>query len=272
MGYTQCKCKGGKEMEPVVGFDTFRRKFKGYEDCYTIIGGTACTILMNTRRRRFRVTRDIDMIVLIEVRFEEFAALFWEFIREGGYMCGWKNSKNPHFYRFTEPKMPNYPVMIELFSRRPAFQADHPEFHLTPLPVSDEISSLSAIMLDDDYYRLMLEGRRIVDGIPVLGTEYLILFKMKAWLDLQQKKAQGIHVNDRDLNKHKNDVFRLYDISDEKARIAIPPVVMMEVEQFISEMTPEVIKLEDLKLEYTLEEAKDTLGKMFFPESQEQNQ
>lgn len=25
----------------VNGFDSFREKFKGYEDCYTIIGGTA---------------------------------------------------------------------------------------------------------------------------------------------------------------------------------------------------------------------------------------
>ena len=26
----------------VVGLETFREAFKGYEDCYTIIGGTAC--------------------------------------------------------------------------------------------------------------------------------------------------------------------------------------------------------------------------------------
>lgn len=31
----------------VNGFDSFREKFKGYGDCYTIIGGTACDILMN---------------------------------------------------------------------------------------------------------------------------------------------------------------------------------------------------------------------------------
>ena len=28
----------------VNGFDSFREKFRGYEDCYTIIGGTACAI------------------------------------------------------------------------------------------------------------------------------------------------------------------------------------------------------------------------------------
>ena len=31
----------------VIGMEAFREAFKGYEDCYTIIGGTACDILMN---------------------------------------------------------------------------------------------------------------------------------------------------------------------------------------------------------------------------------
>ncbi|MCD8013804.1 MAG: hypothetical protein LUG99_11615 [Lachnospiraceae bacterium] len=31
----------------VNGFEKFKEHFVGYEDCYTIIGGTACDILMN---------------------------------------------------------------------------------------------------------------------------------------------------------------------------------------------------------------------------------
>ena len=131
------------------------------------------------------------MILLIEERFAEFAAAFWSYIKDGGYKCGWKSSDTPHFYRFTEPQVEGSPVMIELFSRRPDFQIEHPEIHLTPLPVSDKISSLSAIMLDDNYYQLMLASRRTEDGVSVLSAEYLMLFKMKAWLDLRQKKAGG---------------------------------------------------------------------------------
>lgn len=47
----------------VIGFEAFREAFKGYEDCYTIIGGTACDILMNKENLDFRATRDIDMIL-----------------------------------------------------------------------------------------------------------------------------------------------------------------------------------------------------------------
>lgn len=67
----------------VVGFETFREAFKGYEDCYTIIGGTACDILMSDADLEFRATRDIDMILLIENRFEEFAQVFWDYIKAG---------------------------------------------------------------------------------------------------------------------------------------------------------------------------------------------
>lgn len=248
----------------VNGFDSFREKFKGYEDCYTIIGGTACDVLMNEAGLDFRATKDIDMILLIEERFAEFAAAFWSYVKDGGYKCGWKSSDVPHFYRFTEPQTPGYPVMIELFSRRPDFQIDHPEVHLTPLPASDELSSLSAIMLDDNYYRLMLAGRKTVDGVSVLGAEYLMLFKMKAWLDLRQKKADGSHVNERDLKKHKNDVFRLFPLAEPTVQIAITSAVKVDVEQFINAMKIDSIDLERLGIEgMPLEEILRTLKRMF---------
>ena len=248
----------------VNGFDSFREKFRGYEDCYTIIGGTACDILMGEVGMDFRATKDIDMILLIEERFAEFAAVFWEYIKAGGYRCGWKNAAIPHFYRFTEPQMHGYPVIIELFSRRPDFQMNRTDIHLTPLPVSDEISSLSAIMLDDNYYRLMLEGRRTVDGVSVLGAEYLILFKMKAWLDLRQKKKTGAHVNERDLRKHKNDVFRLFSLVEPSARITVSPAVEADMRQFMRAIPDESVDLVQLGIgEISLEEILYTLERMF---------
>ena len=247
----------------VSGFDSFRERFKGYEDCYTIIGGTACDILMSEVGLDFRATKDIDIILLIEDRFEEFSTAFWKYIKDGGYTCGWKSSELPHFYRFTEPRMAGYPIMLELFSRRPDFQIDHPEVHLTPLPVSDEISSLSAIMLDDHYYQLMLTGRRTVDGVSVLGAECLILFKMKAWLDLRQRKANGAHVNERDLKKHKNDVFRLFPLVEPTTQITVSPMVKGDVEQFIQAMRDEPIDLRQLGIEgVPLDEILSALGRM----------
>ena len=104
----------------VAGIDSFRDKFRGFEDCYTVIGGAACDILMSEADIDFRLTKDIDMILILEDKKEEFAKTFWEYIKEGKYKCGWKNSDKMHFYRFTEP-IDGYPVMIELFSRKPGY-------------------------------------------------------------------------------------------------------------------------------------------------------
>lgn len=81
----------------VVGIDSFREKFKEYTDYYTIIGGTACDILLSEADLPFRATNDIDMILIMEDKFPEFANVFWEFIKEDGYKCGWKNDD---FYEF----------------------------------------------------------------------------------------------------------------------------------------------------------------------------
>lgn len=248
----------------VIGFESFRTHFQGYEDCYTIIGGTACDILMDEAALKFRGTKDIDMILLIENRFEEFAPVFWSYVKAGGYKCGWKNSDVPHFYRFTEPQSPNFPQWIELFSKRPDFQMDHLAEYLTPLHVSEDISSLSAIMLNDDYYNLMLSGRRSVDGVSVLGAEYLIAFKAKAWLDLTARKAEGGHVNERDLKKHKNDVFRLFAIVDPQIRIELSQPVAEDMSRFLSAMEQSPVNLRALGISgTTVQEILASLRAMF---------
>ena len=248
----------------VSGFESFREHFKGYEDCYTIIGGTACDILMSEAALPFRATKDVDMILLIENRFEEYGALFWDYIHAGGYTCGWRNSELPHFYRFTQPEKENFPVMIELFSRRPDFQLNHHEIHLTPLPVSDEISSLSAIMLDDDYYALMLSGRRVVEGVSVLDAEHLILFKAKAWLELTQKKADGVHVNSDDVKKHKNDVFRLFALVEPEKRIRLPEAVAADMRAFLEAMSQQTIDLRNFGIQgITQEEILESLRTVY---------
>lgn len=59
---------------------------------------------------------------------------------------------------------------------------------LTPIHIDDSVSSLSAILLNDAYYRALLDGREIMMGISVLKPEWIIPFKAKAWLDLKENK------------------------------------------------------------------------------------
>ncbi len=245
----------------VVGMDSFIQKFGDYTDCYTIIGGAACDILMNEADTPFRATKDIDMILVMEARFKEFVKVFWEYILEGGYRFGWKNSEEVHFYRFTEPKA-GYPAMIELFSREPEYISDVPQ-GIIPVHIDEDVSSLSAILLNDDYYSFMLEGRKIISGVSVLDTEHIIPFKMYAWLDLKNRKESGEHVNERDLKKHKNDVFRLLQIVDIDTKVESFGMVKTNIDRFLEEISHESINFSQLGLPFDMEEALGYLNAMY---------
>lgn len=241
--------------------NSFIEKFKDYADCYTVIGGTACDILMTEAGTDFRATKDIDMILIMEARYKEFAHIFWEFIMEGGYRFGWKNSEKAHFYRFTEPRS-GYPAMIELFSREPNYINFIPD-GIIPIHIDEDTSSLSASLLNDDYYKFMLTGRRVVSGISVLDTEHLIPFKMYAWLDLKDKKARGEHVNERDLKKHKYDVFRLLQIARRDNKIETNGIVRENIIRFMEEIRMENIPFIQLLLPFEMQEALAYLGEIY---------
>ena len=235
----------------VIGIDEFAKFFAGYEDCYTIIGGAACEILMSQTPIDFRATKDIDMIILFEDRFKEFAALFWNYIKEGGYTYGWKNSDEPHFYRFTDPK-DGYPKQIELFSRKPNYHLEAPN-SIIPIHIADDVSSLSAILLNDDFYEFMLKGRTVIQGLSVLSTSYIIPFKMMAWINLMKEKSDGKHVNSRDLRKHKNDVFQLFQIVPEGERVEVTGAVADSVDRFLELIIHENIVFSNLGIESDIE-------------------
>lgn len=217
----------------VAEIEAFREHFAQYQDHYVLIGGMACDLLMDEAGGVFRPTKDIDMVLIVEALTADFAAAFWQFIEQGGYEARQRSDGKPEFYRFVNPKRQDYPVMIELFAR-PGSNV-HVSFsgHLVPIHIDDDISSLSAILLNESYYRFLLEGRTVSTGISVLDAAHLAPLKMKAWLDLTDKKAAGFHVNDRDLRKHRQDVFRLFPLISEDTTIVAPAEVYTDIQGFI---------------------------------------
>jgi hypothetical protein len=126
--------------------------------------------------------------------------------------------------------------MMELFSRSPDAIGLRAGSHLTPVPIDEEVSSLSAILLGNSYYALAENGRKLIDGLPVLGAEYLIPFKAKAWLDLSRRRHAGEQIDDRNIRKHRNDVFRLYQIIALDARIYLPSDIADDLKSFLDAM------------------------------------
>ena len=245
----------------VRGLDRFRTQFESHADHFVLIGGTACSLAMEEAGLEFRVTKDLDIVLCVEALDCDFVQAFWDFIRAGGYKNQQKSTGKKLFYRFYDPEDKTYPAMLELFSRKPDALTLQDNSHLTPIPVDEEVSSLSAILLDDDYYQFIHAGKQEIDGLPVVGPTYLIPLKARACLDLAERREAGEAGDQKDINKHKNDVFRLYRIVDPEISIDLPGSINGDLRQFIERMETEpTLDLKSLGLRYTSLE--EVLGKL----------
>ncbi len=217
----------------VVGMDRFKDHFEGYEEFFVIIGGVACDEWFTQEGLKFRATKDVDMVLLLEASHVQFVSRFWAFIKDGNYSSQQKSQGKKVHYRFMNPQEEGFPVMLELFSRIPVDLILDEGQKIVPIPAGEDISSLSAILLDEDYYRLILDGRNVVRDLPVVQPHVLILLKAKAWLDLIDRKNQGENVNSSDIKKHRNDVFRLAHILPVDEIFSIPSSVLDDFHRFL---------------------------------------
>ena len=241
-------------LSGIYGLDRFSEYMEGLEDCYAIIGGAACSIILANVGLDFRATKDIDVILLIENRLPEVAAAVWLLVRDGGYDSGWISSGDVHFYRFAKPRVAGFPTMVELFSKAPSFIEEPEGLAIVPLPAEDEVSSLSAILLDDDYYAYMKSGRKTIDGVTVLDEVHLVPFKAKAFLDLSKRRADGERIDSSDIKKHKKDVFRLAQLFTSNTSSSLPDSIRGDMTEFCEKVLVEGVPLKQMRIPLTLEE------------------
>ncbi len=151
------------------------------------------------------------MILIVEQMTPEFGHRFWEFIHAGNYeMRERKRDEGkepvPELFRFYKPQTEGYPYQIELLSRQPEILSVPTDFHLTPIPAGEDVSSLSAILMDEEFYHFALAHSTIEDELHVADTVGLICLKMKAYLNLSEQEPPA---HSSDIRKHMSDVFKL---------------------------------------------------------------
>lgn len=228
----------------VHGIEIFKEKLGSFRGQYVLIGGTACDLHNDDAGLQFRSTKDIDMVLILEGMTREFLEAFFAFIRDGKYQNRCRSDNRPQFYRFSHPEHQEYPYMIELFSRSAEALPASPDKelgHLAHIPLDEELSSLSAILLNDDYYRLIRSGITDVEGLSTLAIPQLILLKAKAWLDNKKRREEGQQVHSEDITKHKKDVFRLIALLNENDCVEVPASVYKDFTSFIEAMKKEEI-------------------------------
>ena len=217
----------------VVGLDKFREHFAGHEDQYALIGGAACDLLFDAAGLQFRATKDVDMVLCVEVVDAAFGARFKAFLDAGGYQARERGSRAKEFYRFHQPTDKTFPFMIELFSRKSGALTLPDAATLTPIPVEDDVVSLSAIVLEEGYYEAMQAAKRLVDGVTIVDETLLIPFKARAFLDLSERLEKGEKIDSRNVKKHRSDVFRLAQLLPSDANIKLADQIVADLKRFL---------------------------------------
>jgi hypothetical protein len=231
----------------VRGIEIFREWFSDYADNYILIGGAACDIHEEINAQNARATKDLDIIVVVEALSKAFVSQFWEFVKAGKYQTRQKGNGKHEFYRFIKPSEQGFPFQLELFSRKLDSMVIPEEAVLEPIPTDEDLSSLSAILMDDNYYKLVLGHSREVDGIHIANVESLICLKAKAFIDLCERKSQGEVVDSKNISKHKNDIFRLAAMLATDAKVDLTNPINDDLQTFYKKVETELPETSLLK-------------------------
>ena len=248
----------------IQGLEHFKNYFKNDTDKFILIGGSATILsLESIGQNRNKGTKDLDLVFVIELLDKKFVNKFMDYIRFGGYETKIANGKS-QFYRFQNPNSEEFPKMIEILSRKPTIFNEIDLMKATKLTISEEISSLSALILDDQYYQFVKDNSVMQNGIKIATMECLVILKIRAYNDLKKKKELGkVDVKSEDIRKHKNDVFRLAQNFNTTQRVECTDYMKKDIMLFKSNVDNDSLNLQSLHINGTVDEIIDLIYKVF---------
>ena len=187
----------------VRGMTTFAEYFKPFQNDYVVIGGLATVMLMGDLGFLTRATKDVDLVVISRDN-EAFIKALLQFIDEGRYKTKERTS-NPdrhNLFRFFDPDNAEFPEQIELFAIHTEDSKIITDATIIPIETPEYYPYLSAILLDTDYFNLLVEHTNIIDGVHVATPEALIPLKIHAYRNLIPISRSGA-------DKHLKDIIKL---------------------------------------------------------------
>ena len=199
----------------IQGIESFTAYFSDYEKDYIVIGGLATAMNMHELGFVFRATKDIDLVVVAKEN-EAFLKKLLSYIDEAGYTTKQRtdNSNRKNLFRFLDSTDKNYPEQIELFATHDANSVLLADRHIIPIQTPEDYAYLSAILLDSDYFKLLLHHSTVIDGLHVATPEVLIPLKAHAYLNLTEAGS-------RDAKKHMNDIVKLATLLDGDSKVVL---------------------------------------------------
>ena len=225
----------------VRGLDHFKNYFRQYSENFILVGGVASYLLLDeVGASKVRPTKDLDIVVIMKPS-DDFLNAIKEYTRLGGYEIQRGNKDLAIFYRIQKPQDAQFPIMIELFSAVPSGFELFENQHIIPVLNAEGAQSLSAILLDDDYYTIIRKNAIERDGIYILNELALIPFKAKAYLEIKERGEDS-----KNWKKHRSDIINLaVTFLTEDSNGKLTGKVRNHFAEFMrhlkNELTPEII-------------------------------
>lgn len=226
------------KMTDLAGLSHFEAHFRELKDQYVIVGGFATLMLLDREiPNHGKATHDIDLVLLTSTSVE-MANKIKSYVREGGYTIQKGKQERYQYYRFVNPKEEGYAKEIELFaSEEYGIELDEGQ-RIIPIDPEEGLYSLSAIMLDAEYFDMIKHNIEEIGGIPYSNTLATMLLKMSAVYDLY-------HRGDDKWKKHRRDILKLTLLLTGRERIVLSRRMIEDVSFFkkqVEALEPKTIK------------------------------
>jgi hypothetical protein len=220
----------------IHGLEHFRTRFAEHADNFILVGGVAAYLqLEEAGAPRVRPTKDLDIVLMMKPT-GEFLKEIREYVADGEYEIQKGDNGQATFYRFQKPKKIEFPTMLELFATAEKSFELFGNQHIIPITTPKDVESLSAILLDEEYFELIQIHAVLKNGINIIDEKALIPFKAKAYLEIKERKEDS-----KNWKKHRGDIINLaVAFLTEDSSVELRGKVRAHFEQFIEQLKVEI--------------------------------
>lgn len=221
-----------------AGLSHFEHYFRELKENYVVVGGFATIMLLDKEiEDHGKATYDIDL-VLLTTTSTQMAEKIKSYVKEGRYTIQKGQQDEYQYFRFVDPEVDGFAKEIELFaSAEYGIELDEGQ-RIIPIDPEEGLYSLSAIMLDKEYFEMIKNNIVDLDGVPCSNSQATILLKMSAMYDLYHRK-------DKKWKKHRRDILKLTLLLTGEEHIALTGRMIEDMNFFIEHLdtlSPKEIK------------------------------
>lgn len=210
-----------------------RDYLQDFEDDYVVIGGFATLMLLDRELEGHgKATFDIDLVLLTSKNIH-ITQKIKEYIKEGLYEIQ-KGARDQYiYYRFIKPKIEGFAKEIELFTSNENDLELDADQRIIPIDSEEGLYSLSAIMLDPEYFEMIKQNVEKSTIAPCTNTQATIMLKMSAFRDLKERE-------DDKYKKHRRDIFKLSLLLTGEEKISLTGKMKEDFNAFIEHVETKI--------------------------------